>query len=240
MSYRAIMKHAWFALVLPFALAGCPSAPAPEVAPLVLPTPDAAAPPLVTAPVPASAAPSATPSASAPIATAQGASCTSDAECVITTFECCPDCCGRAPRPIHVKDLDMAKRVCAVATCAAPGNCAAVRCKSDAVGPLRAVCVNAQCAAVAATSPRAGRGIPAVDATCTTDADCVLTSAELTDAPPRTYACCPGCVNRAGSKAWKARFDAACAATPPPMCPPIGCAMPIQRAVCAGGQCVVR
>lgn len=208
-----------------------------------LPAPDAAAPLVATA--------TATASAAAPDPPPPGTACGSDAECVISTHACCPDCCGVAPYAIHVKDLALAARVCAVASCAAP-DCAAVRCKSpDPVRRLRAVCERARCTAVAAPAPaptpaatvtatRGPRVFPPLDATCSTDADCVLTSDEIADAPPRTYACCVGCTTRAVNKAWKARFAAACAAAPAPMCPPIGCAMALQKAVCASGKCVAR
>jgi hypothetical protein len=45
------------------------------------------------------------------------------------------------------------------------------------------------------------RLLPKLDLTCNADADCTITSDELTDDPPRTYACCPGCTQRAVSVA---------------------------------------
>jgi hypothetical protein len=79
-----------------------------------------------------------------------------------------------------------------------------------------------------------------MDTSCTKDTDCVITSDEIADAPPRTYACCPGCQNHAGNKAWKMMFDATCKATPAPMCPPIGCLMPNQGVACVAKKCTLK
>jgi hypothetical protein len=84
------------------------------------------------------------------------------------------------------------------------------------------------------------RVIPLPDTSCATDADCTMTDQELIDAPPNNYACCPGCTNHPGNKTWKMLFDAACKATPAPMCPPIGCAMPIQKVQCVAKKCVLK
>lgn len=95
-------------------------------------------------------------------------------------------------------------------------------------------------AVASAPSPSGARGarvIPPLDPACAIDADCTMTDQDLVDAPPRTYACCAGCTNHAGNKAWRAQFDAACKAAPAPMCPPIGCAMPIQTPVCVAKKC---
>ena len=91
-----------------------------------------------------------------------------------------------------------------------------------------------------ATPGGAPRAIPRLETACATDADCALTDEELVDSPPQTYACCAGCTNHAGNKAWKKKFDAACLATPAPMCPPIGCAMPNQKPVCVAQKCTLK
>jgi hypothetical protein len=39
------------------------------------------------------------------------------------------------------------------------------------------------------------------------------------------------------SRASGARFHAACQASPAPMCPPLGCMMPVLRATCQAGRC---
>ncbi|HEX7604228.1 MAG TPA: hypothetical protein VF316_21565 [Polyangiaceae bacterium] len=83
------------------------------------------------------------------------------------------------------------------------------------------------------------RSIPPLETACTTDADCTVTGLELVDAA-QTRACCPGCTNHAGSAAWKKSFDAACRASPPPMCPPIGCPMPIQTPACVAKTCALK
>jgi hypothetical protein len=81
------------------------------------------------------------------------------------------------------------------------------------------------------------RTYPPLGASCASDADCVLVGFEIEDDLPRTHACCPACTERAASRDWLARFRAACEAKPPPMCPPLGCPMPILRALCQQGKC---
>lgn len=90
------------------------------------------------------------------------------------------------------------------------------------------------------TTPPGPRAIPQPELACSTNADCVMTSDEIVDSPPRTYACCPGCTNRAGNVMWKKKFDAACTANPPPQCPPIGCLMQMPKPVCSAGACVLK
>lgn len=86
------------------------------------------------------------------------------------------------------------------------------------------------------TTPRA---IPKLETACTRDTDCVILSDEVEDHPPSTYACCPGCTQRAGNATWYRQFQAACAASPAPQCPPIGCAMPVVRAACVANRCQI-
>jgi len=88
-------------------------------------------------------------------------------------------------------------------------------------------------------APAPKRALPPLDRACTKDADCAITYDELTDNLPHTYACCSGCSPHAVSTAWNTKFRAACDAAPPPMCPPIGCAMAPQRAVCTSGACTL-
>jgi hypothetical protein len=87
------------------------------------------------------------------------------------------------------------------------------------------------------TQPAPQRPLPKLDTSCNADSDCVVTDVEVTDDPPRTYACCPGCTQRAASASWSKQFQAACAAAPAPMCPPIGCAMLVAKAVCRAHTC---
>lgn len=111
------------------------------------------------------------------------------------------------------------------------------RCAAASLWLLVAAC---RPASSPSTSAPAARSLPPLDDTCTADADCALLHEEIADAPPTTYACCPACTQRAASRAWIAEFRAACQAAPPPMCPPIGCAMPILRAVCESSRCAAR
>ncbi len=88
-----------------------------------------------------------------------------------------------------------------------------------------------------AAPPRASSPAAPIDQTCTTDADCLMTYDELTDSA-NAEACCGGCVARAVNRSWHARFVAACAAAPPAMCPPLGCADLPRVATCIAGGCV--
>ncbi len=81
------------------------------------------------------------------------------------------------------------------------------------------------------------RTLPKLDTSCNADADCAVISDETQDDAPRTYACCPSCTQRAANASWYQRFQAACATSPAPMCPPIGCAQPVARAVCSDHKC---
>jgi hypothetical protein len=99
-------------------------------------------------------------------------------------------------------------------------------------------------ATAASASPQgraqaAPRTLPKLDLTCNTDADCTITDDEIQDDAPRSYACCPGCSQHAVSSAWYKSFQSACAASPAPMCPPIGCAMPVVKAACKSHRCEV-
>ena len=94
-------------------------------------------------------------------------------------------------------------------------------------------------ASAPAVPPGAPRSMPPLETACATDADCIMTDQELVDSG-HSYACCSGCTNHAGNTAWKKKFDAACLASPAPMCPPIGCAMPIQRPVCVAKKCTLK
>lgn len=83
------------------------------------------------------------------------------------------------------------------------------------------------------------RIMPKVDNHCVTDADCVLVERELVDAPlHHTFACCPSCASNAVARSWVPTFDLACAATPAPMCPPLGCVHRPMHPACESGLCV--
>lgn len=85
----------------------------------------------------------------------------------------------------------------------------------------------------------APRTLPKLDLSCNTDSDCMITSDEITDDAPRTYACCPGCTQHAVNIAWYRSFQSACFTQSPPMCPPIGCAMPVVKSACKLHHCEV-
>jgi hypothetical protein len=89
-----------------------------------------------------------------------------------------------------------------------------------------------------ATTSAGARAIPVVDDACATDADCAIYDDEPVDFPAaQTYACCPGCTHRAGNRASLASFHAACSASPPPSCAPLGCITPLVHAVCREKHC---
>jgi len=81
----------------------------------------------------------------------------------------------------------------------------------------------------------ASAAIPKLDAACNADADCLVVTEDI-DGP---HACCGGCTQRAVNKTWNDQFTAACAASPPKSCPPIGCAMAIVHAECKSHACTV-
>ena len=80
---------------------------------------------------------------------------------------------------------------------------------------------------------------PPLDDRCTSDNDCRIFSDEIADSPPTTKACCSGCTQRAANTEWLNTFRAHCQRTPPRICPPLGCAMPLRRAVCKAGRCAM-
>jgi hypothetical protein len=151
------------------------------------------------------------------------------------------------------------------ATCASGGSCSkdgemctpapigsgwshALQCQSGKWAELEIAPLPTPATATAAVSASAqgrvqsiasARLLPKLDQSCNTDADCMITSDELTDDAPRTYACCPGCSQHAVSTAWYKSFQSACATQQPPMCPPIGCAMQVVKSACKTHHCEV-
>jgi hypothetical protein len=81
---------------------------------------------------------------------------------------------------------------------------------------------------------------PKVDTACKETTDCTLTSETFEDDAPNTYACCSGCGQTAVSRVSYEQFQKWCQANRPPMCPPLGCAMPQMRASCEAGHCVAK
>jgi hypothetical protein len=77
------------------------------------------------------------------------------------------------------------------------------------------------------------RNIPPPDVACTKDDDCVTFDDDITGATT----CCPGCTWHAASKDGLKKFQAACHASPAPMCPPLGCTMANMVAKCTAGAC---
>jgi len=77
-----------------------------------------------------------------------------------------------------------------------------------------------------------------LDDRCSKDSDCTLFIDDIADSATTT-ACCSGCSQRAANNDWLAAFRAHCQRNPPTMCPPLGCAMPLRRAVCKAGRCAM-
>ena len=107
------------------------------------------------------------------------------------------------------------------------------------IAPLPTPATSTASASPEGRAQPAPRNLPKVDLSCSADADCTITSEELQDDAPRSYACCPGCTQRAVNAAWLKTFASACQAQPAPMCPPIGCAMPIVKAACKAHRCEI-
>jgi hypothetical protein len=185
---------------------------------------DASLPP-TTATTPAA---STEPTAPAPLPAIE-ASCAVDSDCVLymegrRDDPCCPECTRY--KGANKTSLDAFRAACAKGHGMCAGSCAAL--------PMRAACDNGHCAAH--EIPPAPRVIPPLDATCAKDSDCVISTDEIVDNAPTTYACCPSCTSHAANKSWQRRFDDACRDTPAPSCPPISCAQPYAT----GARCVGR
>jgi hypothetical protein len=143
-------------------------------------------------------------------------------------------CDKNVPAPAS---LEPSPTVSAVATVASvtPSSTPAPSASSPPVPSV----ASAPSASASTARPGAPRSMPPLETACATDADCIMTDQELVDSA-HSHACCSGCTNHAGNTAWKKKFDAACLASPAPMCPPIGCAMPIQRPVCVTKKCALK
>jgi hypothetical protein len=118
-------------------------------------------------------------------AQAQASKCTSDAQCVITTFSgCCGGCCPTA-RAMSKAALEADQKRCAVVDCEAP-MCAAVVCEPPVpASALAAKCEAGRCVAV----PKPGAS------ECTTDKECTVTypGPGANDACRQSACgCCPG------------------------------------------------
>jgi hypothetical protein len=88
--------------------------------------------------------------------------------------------------------------------------------------------------ASAAPSTSVAPPLPPFEDACKVDLDCVV----MTDDIVGPNVCCSGCTQTVTSVVWMKAARAACAAHPPKMCPPIGCAMPLVTARCKSGRCV--
>lgn len=111
------------------------------------------------------------------------AQCTSNDQCVLSTFQgCCPSCCPSDPHAIPKGTKE--GEICAVVDCSLP-NCAAVRCAAARpVSDFQAVCRAGQCLAVP-KSQAPGQ--------CRSDAECEVS---FSPAPGAACAsspcgCCP-------------------------------------------------
>lgn len=85
-----------------------------------------------------------------------------------------------------------------------------------------------------ATTARQSLVVPTLEARCAKDDECAIFDTDLSG----PTACCGGCTWHAATKSWLTAFKAACTQSPAPMCPPIGCAMPIVEPRCVAGKCV--
>jgi hypothetical protein len=187
-------------------------------------------------------------------------SCANDADCVLNPVDCseCGRCPDDEPSAVMRAKVDALRAECARhAPVRLNPRAAALGLQAPACSPCpgglgqprplwRAVCRGGACGVEPAGTQPPPQGdlaqpssavLPAFDRTCASDADCALTGREIEDGLPRTHACCPGCTERAVSREWLTRFQSACDSRPPPSCPPIGCPMPLLRAVCVAGQC---
>ena len=70
---------------------------------------------------------------------------------------------------------------------------------------------------------------PALETSCTTDADCITTG--------RWSTCCGVCEQKYASKAYVAKVETYCAANPPEECPPMGCSWGMAQVHCVEGTC---
>ncbi|MBA3461611.1 MAG: hypothetical protein H0T46_16735 [Deltaproteobacteria bacterium] len=70
---------------------------------------------------------------------------------------------------------------------------------------------------------------PALETSCTTDADCTTTG--------RWSTCCGVCEQKYASKAYVAKVDAFCTANPAVQCPGMGCSWGMAKVRCVEGTC---
>ncbi|CAN5771792.1 hypothetical protein BH09MYX1_BH09MYX1_67280 [soil metagenome] len=85
------------------------------------------------------------------------------------------------------------------------------------------------------TAASAGHVRPALDTACKTSPDCEATMPGIAGSD----LCCSGCVWKAANKTSVTRFRDDCKASPPDMCPAVGCASPRVHAACEAGHCVL-
>jgi hypothetical protein len=76
-----------------------------------------------------------------------GHACKRDADCLISTTECCPGCCGPSPYATSRADEDEQRKRCSVIECAGPKACNIVCEPPISVDALEARCVAKQCVA---------------------------------------------------------------------------------------------
>lgn len=75
----------------------------------------------------------------------QGNACTRDTDCLISTTDCCPGCCGPSPYATSRADEAQRRKMCSVIECGRPTACDIVCEPPLSVDALEARCVAKQC-----------------------------------------------------------------------------------------------
>jgi len=77
--------------------------------------------------------------------TPDGRACVKDADCLISTTQCCPGCCGPGPYATSKADEAQQRQKCGVIKCAGPTKCDIVCEPPLSVAAVEAQCVAKQC-----------------------------------------------------------------------------------------------
>ncbi|MBL8950046.1 MAG: hypothetical protein JNK82_04675 [Myxococcaceae bacterium] len=170
------------------------------------------------------------------IAPREPTGCSTDSDCVITTFEgCCGSCCPPAPVALPRLIDEARRRRCAVVECTAKA-CPDVVCtKQEPVTAFRAVCERRQCVAVKTTAAPVCRAASdcRVDFTFDTNG-CAQTPSAVPATTPRPPQPPPRPLSK--KEGTKPQFGLSPGGPQAPgPCPP----PPQARAVCASGRCVL-
>lgn len=107
--------------------------------------------------------------------------CASAADCVVSTFSCCPGCCGTPPRVVSRRREEQDRASCARRACGRRADCSAIACAMVVPSAVAPACENNRCVAAGSVRPELPAPPPAQ---CTRDSDC---SVDLN--PPPGSAC---------------------------------------------------